>query len=77
MDELAEHHIIDKKFAKLAEHYIMSGRKVISGQKVMSGWKVISGQKVMSGRKVMSGWKVIYNKWGKNEVFDELVIYYC
>ena len=32
---------------------------------VMSGWKVISGQ------------KVIYNKWGKNEVFDELVIYYC
>ena len=65
MDELAEHHIIDKKFAKLAEHYIMSGRKVISGQKVMSG------------RKVMSGWKVIYNKWGKNEVFDELVIYYC
>ena len=49
----------------------MSGWKVISGQKVMSGWKV------MSGRKVMSGWKVIYNKWGKNEVFDELVIYYC
>ena len=38
---------------------------------IMSGWKVISGQKVRSG------WKVIYNKWGKNEVFDELVIYYC
>ena len=29
------------------------------------------------GQRVMSGRKVIYNKWGKNEVFDELVIYYC
>ena len=63
------------KFAKLAEQSLATlaeqSLATLAEHYIMSGWKVISGQKVMSCQ------KVIYNKWGKNEVFDELVIYYC